>query len=273
MGMETRLIEYTGPKILRSLEAKLEANRADALAQDSALQLEGDRLKRLQKTVEYCTLTAPHEGIVVYSMPPNNGWRPPAAVIMEGATVRQGQSIFELPDSNNMRVRAKINESKVGSIKVGQKAMIRIDAFHDQELPGTVTSVTAIPAPNGMGSDIRVYFATVMIDSGGFEGLKPGMSTQVTFFVDKRPYAIKIPIPALRWVNDIPYAAVTTSPDRSQWRWQALEVGLMNENYAEILKGLKVGEKVVARPEDLPPPEVPAAPVLQAGGFGSKPQG
>ncbi len=77
--MEKRLVEFTGPKLLKALEAKLEANRADVLAQESAFQLESDRLKRLQKTVEHCTLRAPHEGIVVYSLPPATvgGPRPP----------------------------------------------------------------------------------------------------------------------------------------------------------------------------------------------------
>jgi multidrug efflux pump subunit AcrA (membrane-fusion protein) len=273
LRMERRLIDYTGPKLIKSLEAKLEANRADALAQESAFQLESDRLKRLQRMVENCTLKAPQEGIVVYSMPPPGGWRAPTPVIYEGATVRQGQAIFELPDAKKMRVRAKVNESRVNFIKPGQKASIRIDAFPDRELIGTVTEVTAIPAPNGIGSDVKVYFANVMIDQGGFEGLRPGLSAQVLFFIDAHPEVVKIPIPAVRWVDDRPYAAVTTSSDRTRWRWQPLELGLMNENFAEVTKGLKVGEKVVARPEDLSPPTPDTAPVLQAGGTPGSPQG
>jgi hypothetical protein len=124
-----------------------------------------------------------------------------------------------------------------------------------------------------MGSDIRIYFANVVIDSGGFEGLRSGLSAEVSFFVEKRPDAVKIPIPALRWVDGVAFAAVTTPTNQAEWRWQALELGLMNENYAEVIKGLKVGEKVVARPEDLPAPVLPTAPVLQAGGADAKPQG
>jgi HlyD family secretion protein len=271
--METRLVEFTGPKLIKALEAKLEANRADALAQESAFQLESDRLKKLEKTVEYCTLRAPHEGIVVYSMPPANGWRAPTAVIMEGATVREGQAIFDLPDAKKMRVRARVNESKVGSLRVGQRATIRVDAFPTRPLDGTVTEVTAIPAPNGMGSDIRVYFANVVIDSGGFEGLRPGLSAQVSFFVEAHHEATRIPVQAIRWVDTTPYAAVTTSADRTAWRWQQLEIGLMNESYAEILKGLNLGDKVVANPVDLAAPALPEAPVVQATGASNTPQG
>jgi multidrug efflux pump subunit AcrA (membrane-fusion protein) len=124
-----------------------------------------------------------------------------------------------------------------------------------------------------MGSDIRIYFANVMLDSGGFDGLRPGLSAQVQFFVDSRPDAVKVPIPALRWFEDQPYVAVTTTADQSQWRWQPLEIGLMNDHFAEVLKGLKAGDKVVARPQDLDAPVIQPRPVLQAGGAAATPRG
>ena len=174
-----------------------------------------------------------------------------------------------------MRVRARVNESKVGLVRVGQKASIRVDAFPNQDLQGTVTSVTAIPAPNGMGSDIRIYFATVAIDSGGFDGLRPGLSAEVSFFVDAKPEATRIPLQAVRWVDQSPFAAVSTSADRTTYRWQPVQIGLMNESYAEILDGLSPGDKVVANPTDLPAPSLPAPPVVppQAAGDVNAPRG
>jgi HlyD family secretion protein len=192
---------------------------------------------------------------------------------MEGATVREGQAIFELPDAKKMRVRARINESKVGSIRMGQKARIQIDAFPDKPLDGTVTEVTGISAPNGMGSDTRVYYANVVIDSGGFEGLRPGLSANVSFFVEAHDESTRVPLQAVRWVDNVPYAAVTTSPDRTTWRWQQVEVGLMNESYAEILNGLSPGDKVVATPEALAAPTPSASPVVQAWGQSNAPRG
>jgi HlyD family secretion protein len=263
--MEERLLKFTGPKLLKGLEAKLEANRSDSLAQAAAFQIESDRLNRLERMVANCTLRAPHEGIVVYSLGSGDMFRPPTTTIQEGATVREGQSIFELPDDNKMRVKARVNESKVGLIQAGQKATIRIDAFPEKTLIGTVTEVTAIPAPaNGPSSDIKVYFANVSIDSGGFDGLRPGLSAEVSFFVDSHRDSTRVPLQSIRWVNSVPYAAVATAQDGSTYRWQSVEVGLMNETYAEILEGLKPGDKVVARPEGLPMPPASTAPVLRA---------
>ena len=166
-----------------------------------------------------------------------------------------------------MRVRAKVNETKLAFVHPGQKASLRIDAFPDRPLMGTVTAVTVIPAPaSGPGSDVKVYYANITIDSGGFEGLRTGLSAEVTFFVDKRQSATRVPLESIRWVAGVPYAAVSNSPDLASYRWRKIEVGLMNPDYAEVLGGLKVGDKVVANAQGLVAP-VPE-PILQASGSG-----
>ncbi|MFO0954719.1 MAG: HlyD family efflux transporter periplasmic adaptor subunit, partial [Isosphaeraceae bacterium] len=256
-GMSHRLETYTAPKILKNLQAKLEAIKSDKLAQESSFQLESDRLKRLEQMVANCTLKAPRDGIVVYANQ-QNMWGRTEARIDEGVTVREGQPIVEIPDPKNMRVRAKINESKISSIYTGQRAEVRIDAFPDRPLRGTVAEVTAIPAPaNGPVSDVRIYYATVNIDSGGFESLRPGLSAEVTFLVDNNPKVTRVPIQAIRWVNNQPFAAIpgtTPNADGSpSWQWRSVRIGKTSPVYAEVIEGLKPGERVVAKPELLAP--------------------
>src|SRR5262249_38212115 len=160
-NMQERLEKYTAPRLIKALEAKIEANRADLLAQKSAFQLESDRLRRLETMVENCTMRAPMDGIVVYANQANP-WGMVMAQIDEGQTVREGQPIFYLPDPSRMRVKAKINESKVGLVHTGQRAEIRIDAFPGLVLKGTVAEVTPIPAPsNGPQSATRTYSPTL----------------------------------------------------------------------------------------------------------------
>jgi multidrug efflux pump subunit AcrA (membrane-fusion protein) len=185
--------------------------------------------------------------------------------IQEGATVRQGQPIFYLPDPNQMQVKARINESKVALIKPGQQAWIRIDAFPDRPLRGTVRDVTAIPAPATIAADVRVYYAIVAIPSGGFEELRPGLSAEVTFLIsepEKKPRVTRVPVRAVRWINGKAYVAVSvpraeqlqSSPNVPSWRWQPVELGDSNARYIEVTFGLRPGEKVLANPESLPPP-------------------
>ncbi len=94
--------------------------------------------------------------------------------IEQGVTVREGQQIFQLPDPKNMRVKTRINETKVAHLRRGQGVRVKIDAFPGRPMRGQVAEVTAISTPvNGPFSDVRVYYANVEIEDE-IEDLRPG---------------------------------------------------------------------------------------------------
>jgi len=258
-GMYERLEKFTAPKILKTLEAKLAAILTDKLAQDAMFALETERLERLKKNIAACTMRAPRDGIVVYANQ-TNAWGRVESQIMEGVTVREDQPIFQLPDPNRMRIKARINETKVSQIKTGQKCSIVIDAYPDRKLTGTVTDVTVISTPvNGPFSDVRVYFALIAIDKA-FDGLRPGLSGEVTFLYDQRKQVERLPIAAIREVDGEAFVAV---PDQSPaekekkrlpYRWQKVELGLSDSDYVEVLSGVEAGDRVVANPSALSSP-------------------
>jgi multidrug resistance efflux pump len=254
-GMLERLTKFTGPKILKSLEANVNAIRADKLTQDAAFSLETQRLERLRKNIENCTVKAPGDGIVVYANQ-SNRMGMLAVQIAEGVTLRENQPIFNLPDPKHMRVKAKINESKVAMVDTGQPVIIHIDAFPDRPLKGTVAEVTPISVPL-RGSDVRIYDANVDITEG-FDDLRPGLSAEIEIEIETRHNVTRVPIDSVRWVGNKPYVALHDPSGDDQgkpnWRWQLIEIGLSDPAHAEVLSGLKPGDRVVARPSGLPPP-------------------
>jgi multidrug resistance efflux pump len=262
-GMQVRLETHTAKKLKKSLEAKIAAIRSDKLAQEQSFEQESDRLNKLKQMVEYCTIRAPGDGIVVHANVPDRGGQIQSPIV-EGATVRQGQPIFYLPDPNHMQVKAKVNESKVALIESGKRARVIIDAFPDRPLLGTVTEITPIPAPaSAASSDVRVYYAVVKLDNGGFAELRPGLSAEVTFLIDSKPSVTRLPLQAVLWANEKSYVAVVSNspqkPDSAKngppWRWQPVELGkASNAKYVEVISGVKPGDKVGANPETLTPP-------------------
>lgn len=252
-GMQKRLELFTASRLIKSLEAKIEAVRADLLTQQGAFQLEDGRLRRLKATVANCTMQAPRDGIVVY-FSQSNGRGRVEDLIREGVTVREGQPIINLPDPNRMSIKVRVNESKVSLIRPGQRAVIRIDAFPKRPLDGTVAELTPIPAPaSGPISDIKVYFATVTIDTGGFDDLRPGLSAEVSFLVDILPGVIRVPIQAIRWEGGRTFAAQETP---AGLRWRPVTLGQTGAGYAEVRSGLEPGDRVVADPSSLPLPSL-----------------
>ncbi|WP_231749227.1 efflux RND transporter periplasmic adaptor subunit [Tautonia plasticadhaerens] len=254
--MQRRLIDYTGRRIITSLEAKVEAVKADLLSQKAAFQVEDDRLKRLERAIANCKLYAPATGVVVYARN-TNSWGSVEDEIAEGSTVRENQAVIQLPDPDNMQVLVKINESKINSVREGMEASIRIDAFPDRPLRGVVKEIKPIPVPANIVSDVKLYNATVVI-TGGFEGLRPGLSAEVAFHLGERSEVTRVPLQAIRWVEQTPFAAIS-SRDGSV-TWKKLDVGLRNPVYAEILGGLEPGDRIVADPLALPAPDYAAPP-------------
>ena len=112
-------------------------------------------------------------------------------MIDEGVTVREKQPIFNLPDPQHMRVRAKINESKVALVQKGQSAHVIVDAFPDRPLKGIVAEVTPISIPI-RGSDVRIYYANIDIIEG-HDALRPGLSAEVLIEVERRPEVTRVP--------------------------------------------------------------------------------
>ncbi|HEY2159354.1 MAG TPA: efflux RND transporter periplasmic adaptor subunit, partial [Isosphaeraceae bacterium] len=256
-GMEERLIKYTGPRILKSLEAKLQSIKADKLAQTASFAIEDDRLRRLDKMVANCTIRAPADGILVYNNQ-SNGWSGQVETqIQEGVTVREGQTLFDLPDPKRMRVKVKVNESKMASVRPGQRAKVHVEAFPNRPMTGVVSEITPIPAVQNRFSDVKIYFANVDIDANNVEGLRPGMTAEVSFLVDEAPASVtRLPLQAVRWVDGRAFVAVGARVNgQTRWDWRPVTLGLIAPGFAEVLQGLSPGEHVVATPDELPAPD------------------
>jgi multidrug resistance efflux pump len=255
-GMYARLKDQTGPKLLKQLEANVRAIQADKLTQDAAFSLEDQRLKRIKKNIANCTVRAPRDGIVVYANQANR-WGTVTAPIDQGVTLRQDQPIFYLPDPKHMRVKAKINETKLTMIETGMPATIVIDAYPDRPVRGTVAEVTAISIPVN-ATDVRVYYANVDIIDG-FDDLRPGLSAEIRFEVETRRRVTRVPLESIRWVGEEAFVAVydgsLADAGKVPWQWRPIEVGLSNAEYAEVLSGLKTGDRIVAIPRELPAPK------------------
>ncbi len=252
--MKVRLEKFSSPRLLKNLEAKLQSIQADIFQQENTYSIEATRLKRLQTNIDNCTVRAPRDGIVVYAIAGGNRWGRTTVDIYEGATVREGQALVNLPDPRRMNVKAKVNESKVNFIKPGQHTDIRIDAFPDRILSGVVKDIVEIGIKADQRPVVRTsggYIATIDIDQDGFSDLKPGLSAEVTFHTEIKRNVVRIPVQSVRKFGDKSYVAVAVGEGFS---WRAVTLGAANPAYFEVREGLKSGERIYSDPTALAPP-------------------
>jgi HlyD family secretion protein len=242
------LVKYTKNKTIKELESEVEKARSDELAKKATYALEDSKEKKLERQIAACEIKAPADGLVVYANDPNRAFGSNQPQIEEGATVRERQKIFSLPDITRMQVNTKVHESQIDKLAGRMKARIRVDAFANEVLNGTVLDVAPLPdSTNFFSSDIKVYTTKVRIDDP-LPGLKPGMTAQVEILVDRKEDVLNIPVLAVLQYHGKDHV---TKKVEDRFVESEVELGVSNEKYVEVLKGLKEGDVVAMSPISL----------------------
>ena len=239
------LVEYTKPKMLKELLSKQEAAQAKVLAMKAAADLEKTKLDRLNEQLARCTIKAPQDGMVIYANDRGGRSRTEAAMVEEGAMVREMQSLIQLPDLNYMQVNTLIHETKIDKVRPGLPATIRI---RGTELQGIVKSVNNQPEPgNWFSSDVKEYAAKVTIeDSKAASALKPGMTAEVEILVRELPDALQVPL--LGVVQEGEENVCYLLKDEAGYERRPVKVGMANTSFIEIKEGLAKNDDVILNP-------------------------
>ena len=241
------LERYIRDKTTKELTIDVVQKRSAELAKQAAWELQKSRESKLERSIAACTLIAPDDGLVVYANDPNRAGRPP--VIEEGATVRERQKIFSLPDISQLQVNLKVNESQIDRVAPNMKAMIRVNAFADQVLNGRVLLVAPLPDPsNSLSGDRKVYTTKVGI-ANRLPGLRPGMSAQVEIRINEQNNMLGVPVEAVVLIGGKDHVAVKTPGGGFAWR--EVTVGVSNGKFVAIQHGIQVDERLALDPRAL----------------------
>src|SRR5262249_2053242 len=130
-----------------------------------------------------------------------------------GAVVFFRQPLFSLPDLTQMHMKVKVHEAMVKKAKKGQKAEIRIDAYPNRVLHGTVKSVATLANAEGwFDRFVKESETIVTIDEVPAEaGLKPGFTGDVKILVSEMPDVLMVPVQAVGPLEGKHYAYVAGS--------------------------------------------------------------
>ncbi len=160
-----RVAARSGMPLPTRLEAGLTAARAD--------------LSLAELAFERTRIRAPSDGTVLQT---NVKVGEMIAPTPELAAVTMG-------DVSALRVRAEVEERDVGKIRVGQRVVVRSDAFSGRDFEGRVASIAEYVGPprlpsRGPRKPTDVDILEVMIDLDGRPPLLAGMRTDVFFRAD-----------------------------------------------------------------------------------------
>ena len=202
----------------------------------------------------FSTITAPMDGVVT------------ARRIELGETAvpgiqnQAGTVLLTISDMSKVEAEMEVDEASIPTVKLGQKAQVRIDAYPNQTFDGEVTEVGGSPILKTGTNEAIKFKVKVWIKNPPLT-IKPGLSAQADIFTGSRDQALALPIQSLvtREIKAKPGEVLKPGAPRDEegvWlfnakgktQFLAVKTGLLGDLNVEVLDGLKGGEKVITGP-------------------------
>ncbi len=170
-----------------------------------------------------------------------------------------GTVLVTISDMSKVEAEMEVDEASIPSVKLGQEAQIRIDAYPNQTFQGQVTEVGGSPMLKLSSNEATKFKVKVWIKDPPLT-IKPGLSAQADIYTGSRDQALSIPFQALvmREIKLKPGETHKPGTPREEEgvflqeggkaKFVPVKTGLMGDLSVEILSGLKGGETLVTGP-------------------------
>ena len=232
------------------------ADRAalDAMKYETAAaQAEVDRIR---DNLNYTTIVSPIDGTVtVVNVEAGE-------IAVTGTMNNAGTVLLEVADLNTMLVEARVDETDIASVRIGQPAIVRMEAYPNRKFNGTVQTV-ALARTTDKEDRTQYYEVKVLIDRGG-TSIVSGLTADVEIQTETHSGAIKVPSQAIlgRPVDALP-ADIRTKPEVDPGRTTAIvvyrivdgkavvtpvRIGASDLTHTLITRGLSEGDQVIIGP-------------------------
>ncbi len=194
-------------------------------------------LERAQTDLRYATITSPMDGLVL-SRDVEVG-DAVSSILVLGS---QATLVMTLGDVSEVYVLGKVDEADIGKVYLGQRARIVVESFKDKAFEGKVTKIS----PLGVEKDnVTTFEVRVSILNPGGE-LKTNMTANAEVILEEKKGVLTIPESAILYDKERkPSLEVPDPKAEGGKRKVAVKLGISNGVKAELVEGLKEGDKVV----------------------------
>ena len=252
-------------------QARAQISQAAYQAPLAQIEVAQSNLDQNKDLLAKCTIVSPMDG-TVDSLTTEIGER----VVATGSFA--GTEMMRIADLQSMQVWVDINENDIVNVKLGNRVRIHLDAYPEHSFAGIVERIASIASVQNQGTQQEVTNFEVRIQILHPElPVRPGMSANVDIETQTAQEVISVPIQAvtirslknseaLNHISDQQTKDLGTmqirAPENDQSKPQhvlfvvtgdlvkmvPVEIGIADNNYIQVLSGLKAGDKVVSGP-------------------------
>jgi multidrug efflux pump subunit AcrA (membrane-fusion protein) len=211
---------------LRKRESRIQSVQADIASAQA-------EIKRLKEDLSDTFIRAPFDGVI--------GER----YVEVGDQVSPNQRLFTVLDVSTVKVIARIPSHEISRVKPGVNVQITTRAYPEMGFMGQVVYIHPEADPKN-----RTFSVEVHVKNREEPMLMPGMFSRVQIPLQKFDRALMVPRDALLEDGKGSYLYVADMPN-GQARRRDVAVGELGPEEALILSGVKIGESLIVRGQEL----------------------
>ncbi|MFW5995154.1 MAG: efflux RND transporter periplasmic adaptor subunit [Spirochaetia bacterium] len=166
-----------------------------------------------------------------------------AVLAREGSNVSQQAPMARIASTDDLEIQASVPERRIGSLSIGQRATVGLDAFPEETFRAEVVRI----APQ-LDTESRSLPTTLRF-SAADNRIRPGMFARIDLLVEQRPDAITVPQRSVVRRADGNYIFVVNEQEEADRR--EVELGVESSGRIEIREGIEPGESIVTRGQNL----------------------
>lgn len=184
--------------------------------------------KELSKWKEYYKPTpiyAPIDGTVILRN------------VEPGQTFTAQDAVFILSD--RLVVKAQVDETDLGNIKLKQDTDILLDSFPNTKINGKVDHIAF---DSTTVNNVTTYLVDVN-PINNFEIMRSGMTANVTFYIEEKTGLIVVPESAIKYKDGASYVEIKN--DKNEIVQKKIKIGASDDENVEVKSGLNEGDIIL----------------------------
>lgn len=272
----------TAQEAYLSAQANYNAAVQSINANKAAIQSSLANLNKAAKDLSRTTIVAPMDGVIsLLNVKKGES--------VAGNTFNVGTEMMRIADLSSMEAQVDVGENDIPKVKIGDTALVEIDAFGSRKFKGIVYKI-ANPSPSAQlgsssssGTQVTNYEVHIRLLPSGYQDLivkgqpfpfRPNMSASADIQTQTHENVLSVPLNAVT-TREKQDTSKTNSPEGSSdlntalgddndmrevvfvvdssgyARQKPVKTSIQDINYIEITKGLKPGEMVITGPYDV----------------------
>lgn len=214
------------------------------------------QVDKCDEDIKYTTIRAPFDGTLTVLK------AEVGEMVVTGTMNNAGTMILEVADLTKMLMVAHVDESQIDPIKVGQHAIVRIGAYHDQIFEGRVDTVGESRTTDTL-DQTRYFEIKILLDLKG-RRIRSGLSADAEIETQRQKNVLKVPSQSVmgRPIDQLP-DVLKNSPELEKGKtfvtvvfrlidnkavMTPVTVGASDDTHTIIKSGLKENEPIIVGP-------------------------